>query len=407
MITINEHYKKLSDSYLFSRISKIIEETTQQQPDLEIIKLGIGDVTRALCPAVIAAFHEGVDEMGKDESFRGYGPEQGYVFLREVISQHDFKNNNIDISAEEIIVSDGSKCDVGNFQEIFSQDSIVAVPDPIYPVYIDTNVMAGRTGEIHNGYYEKIVYLIANEENNFIPQIPDDTHIDLMYLCFPNNPTGATATREALKKYVDYALEHKALILFDAAYCQYITEPHIPKSIFEISGAKECAVEFRSFSKTAGFTGTRCAYMVIPNECRAFTSQGEKTLIRDLWMRRHTTKFNGVSYPVQKAAAAVYSKEGQRQTLSIIDYYMNNAGIIKKTMRDIGFSTYGGEHAPFIWVKANKPSWDFFKELLSKTGVVTTPGAGFGPSGEGYIRISAFNHLEQVNNAMEKIQQFL
>lgn len=407
MITINENYLKLSKSYLFSQISSIVDQTKEKNPNLDVIRLGIGDVTKALCPAVIEAFHQGVDEMEKDDTFKGYGPEQGYEFLRRAIAEHDFKQRNIDISPDEVIVSDGSKCDAGNFQEIFSSDAIVAVPDPIYPVYVDTNVMAGRTGAFQDGHYDKIVYLVANEDNGFVPVIPNDAKVDLIYLCFPNNPTGVTPTKEQLKSYVDYALTHDALILFDAAYCAYIREEGIPRSIFEIEGAKECAVEFRSFSKTAGFTGTRCAFTIIPNECRVFTSNKEKVSVRDLWIRRHTTKFNGVSYPVQKAASAIYTPEGKSQIQETIDYYMNNAKIITHTMEKVGFKTYGGENAPFIWTKANKPSWDFFQELLAKTGVVTTPGAGFGPSGEGYIRISAFNHIEKVELAMDRITKFL
>lgn len=407
MITINENFLKLNSSYLFSQISQIVEETQITNPNLKIIKLGIGDVTRALPSAIIAAFHEGVEDMSKDETFRGYGPEQGYPFLRDLIAKHDFQDRGIHIQPDEIIISDGSKCDVGNFQEIFSKNIRIAVPDPVYPVYVDTNVMSGRTGQYNNGHYEKIYYLSASEKNQFVPILPKDIEVDLIYLCFPNNPTGATATKAQLQSYVEYALYHKALILFDAAYCEYISDSNIPKSIFEIEGADECAVEFRSFSKTAGFTGTRCAFTVIPHKCRGFTFSGEQVKIRDLWLRRHTTKFNGVSYPVQKAAAAVYSKDGQTQIKDIISYYMNNAHIILNTIKSIGLKAYGGTNAPFIWVKSPQPSWEFFQKLLSNTGVLTTPGSGFGPAGNNFIRISAFNHLENVEEAMFKITQLL
>lgn len=406
MITINEHYAKLQSSYLFSRIANMVGEAKQKGGSLPIIKLGIGDVTKALTPAVVTAFHQGVEEMSHDDSFRGYGPEQGYEFLRLAIAKHEFQDRGITINADEIVISDGSKCDTGNFQELFSTDTRIAVPDPVYPVYVDTNVMAGRTGVYVQGRYEGLVYLEATEENAFVP-LPPSERVDLLYLCFPNNPTGAVATHQQLSQYVDYARDHNALLLFDAAYCQYIDDNELPRSIFEIEGARECAVEFRSFSKTAGFTGTRCAYVVIPEECRAFTREGKKVSIREMWMRRHTTKFNGVSYPVQKAAAALYTPEGKKETEERVAYYRENARIIREAMQRKGFTVYGGIHAPYIWMRSPLPSWDFFQMLLEKTGVVTTPGAGFGSCGEGFIRISAFNHREKVEEAMERFATLL
>ncbi len=406
MITINEHYSKLQSSYLFSRIANMVSKAQQKDSGLPIIKLGIGDVTKALTPAVVQAFHKGVEEMSSDDSFRGYGPEQGYEFLRLSIAKHEFQDRGIDITADEIIISDGSKCDVGNFQELFSVNTRIAIPDPVYPVYVDTNVMAGRTGAYVNGRYEGLVYLESTEENGFVPP-PPTTAIDLIYLCFPNNPTGSVATSHQLSQYVRYARDNNALLLFDAAYCQYIHSDELPRSIFEIDGARECAVEFRSFSKTAGFTGTRCAYVVIPKECRAFTNEGEVVLVRDLWIRRHTTKFNGVSYPVQKAAAAIYSLEGKKEIQERVAYYMENARIIRTALQKLGFVVYGGIHAPYLWVKSPMPSWDFFQFLLEKAAVVTTPGAGFGSCGEGFIRISAFNFREKVEEAMERLSTVL
>ncbi len=406
MITINEHYNKLQSSYLFSRIATMVAETQEKGGDLPIIKLGIGDVTKPLTPAVVAAFHQGVEDMGQDATFHGYGPEQGYEFLREAIAQHEFVQRGTSMSADEIIISDGSKCDTANFQELFSAQTRVAVPDPVYPVYVDTNVMAGRTGSFTDGRYAGLSYLEATEDNGFVPP-PPAHEVDLLYLCFPNNPTGTVATHAQLADYVRYAREHKALILFDAAYCQYIQGSEFPRSIFEVEGARECAVEFRSFSKTAGFTGTRCAYVVIPKECKAFTSQGEARALSTLWLRRHTTKFNGVSYPVQKAAAAIYSPQGHQETEERIAYYMENARIIREAMQRKSFVVHGGVHAPYIWLRAPMPSWDFFQLLLEKAAVVTTPGAGFGSCGEGFIRISAFNHRDKVEEAMQRLSTLL
>ena len=408
MIKINENFQKLQASYLFSDIAKRVAAHQEANPEQKLIKLGIGDVTRALPDACVKAFHAAVDELASDSSFRGYGPEQGYDFLRDAIAKHDFQARGADIGADEVFVSDGAKCDSGNIQEIFSTDAVVAVPDPVYPVYVDTNVMAGRTGNWNDaeGRYDGFVYLDGTAENGFIPSLPE-TPVDLIYLCFPNNPTGATATREQLKQWVDYAKENKSLILFDAAYEAFITDDSIPHSIFEIEGAKEVAIEFRSFSKTAGFTGTRCAYTVVPKECMAYTEAGEAVSVNMLWNRRHTTKFNSVSYPVQRAAEAAYSDEGKAQIKELVAYYLNNAKYIKEKVEALGYSCIGGENSPYIWVDAKGDSWDFFDKLLNGAGVVCTPGAGFGRCGEGYIRISAFNSFENVQEAMERIGQAL
>jgi len=406
MITINENYLKLQSSYLFSEIAKRVSAYQESHPDQEIIKLGIGDVTRALPPACIKAFHEAVDEMATDASFRGYGPEQGYPFLREQIASQDFQARGADISADEIFISDGAKCDTGNFQELFSGDIRVAIPDPVYPVYLDTNVMAGRTGQFDNDRFEGIVYLEGTRENGFIPGLPEEP-VDLIYLCFPNNPTGATISRETLKTWVDFARENKALILYDAAYEAFIRDDSLPRSIFEIDGAREVAVEFRSFSKTAGFTGTRCAFTVVPKSCMIYDRNGGKHALHALWNRRHTTKFNGVSYPVQRAAEAIYHPEGKAQVRELVDYYMKNAEIIRSESQALGFSCIGGENSPYIWVDGQRDSWEFFDLFLKKAGVVCTPGAGFGRCGQGFIRISAFNSFEKVQNAMTRIRQTL
>ena len=406
MIKINEHYLKLQASYLFSNIAKRVSAFQQSNPEREIIKLGIGDVTRALPQACISAFHQAVDEMADDATFHGYGPEQGYAFLREKIAEHDFKAVGADISANEIFVSDGAKCDTGNIQEIFSGDNIIAIPDPVYPVYLDTNVMAGRTGEYSDGRYDGIVYLEGTRDNGFIPDIPNQK-VDLIYLCFPNNPTGATISRTQLKSWIDFARENKALILYDAAYEAFIRDETVPRSIYEVEGAREVAIEFRSFSKTAGFTGTRCAYTVVPESCYAYTAAGEPHSVHALWNRRHTTKFNSVSYPVQKAAEAVYSDAGRRQIRDLSDYYLNNATVIRQAMENLGYACIGGENSPYIWIDGRTDSWQFFDLLLEKAGVVCTPGAGFGKCGEGYIRISAFNSLENVEKAMSRISTAL
>ncbi|MET0065958.1 MAG: LL-diaminopimelate aminotransferase [Candidatus Thiodiazotropha sp.] len=406
MIKINENYKKLQASYLFSDIAKRVSAFQEANPDKNIIRLGIGDVTRALPDACIKALHAAVDEMAQDATFHGYGPEQGYDFLREAIAKGDFQSRGCQIDADEIFVSDGAKCDSGNFQEIFSADIRVAIPDPVYPVYVDTNVMAGRTGAASEGRYTGLTYLDGTRENGFIPELPSEP-VDLIYLCFPNNPTGATATKAQLKQWVDYARENKSLILFDAAYEAFVQDPELPRSIYEIEGAREVAVEFRSFSKTAGFTGTRCAFTVVPKDCTAYTAQGEPVSIHGLWNRRHTTKFNSVSYPVQKAAEAVYSPEGRTQVQELVAYYMNNARYIREQIEGLGFECIGGENSPYIWIDAKGDSWDFFDQLLNKAGVVCTPGAGFGRCGEGYIRISAFNSFENVQQAMNRIRESL
>ncbi len=402
MIKINENYSKLKASYLFSDISKRVSAFQSANPDKEIIRLGIGDVTRALPEAVVKAFHQGVDELADEKSFKGYGPEQGYEFLRKAIAENDFQKRGADIKPNEIFVSDGSKCDTGNIQELFADDIKIAIPDPVYPVYVDTNVMAGRTGISMDGRYEKLVYLECNKSNSFVPELPKEK-VDLIYLCFPNNPTGEVATKKQLTEWVNYAKENKSLILFDAAYEAFIRDENIPHSIYEIEGAKEVAIEFRSFSKTAGFTGTRCAYTVIPEECVAYTSEGKPVQLLQLWNRRHTTKFNGVSYPVQKAAAAVYSEEGKKQVKDIIDFYLENAKIIKTALSKAGYTCTGGDNSPYIWVETGTDSWEFFDKLLNKANVVCTPGSGFGKCGEGYIRISAFNSRENVNKAVDRI----
>ncbi|MCP4686435.1 MAG: LL-diaminopimelate aminotransferase [Desulfobacterales bacterium] len=406
MITINENYLKLQASYLFSDIAKRVAAFQEENPEREVIKLGIGDVTRALPEACIQAFHEAVDEMANDATFHGYGPEKGYVFLRESIAAGDFQARGADISADEIFVSDGAKCDTGNIQEIFSADAKIAIPDPVYPVYIDTNVMAGRTGGFKDGRYEGVVYMDCTRENDFLPAFPDEP-ADLIYLCFPNNPTGAVITKERLKEWVAYARDNKALILYDAAYESFVHDEDLPRSIFEIEGAREVAMEFRSFSKTAGFTGTRCAFTVVPKDCTAYDRSGGKHSVHDLWSRRHATKFNSVSYPVQKAAAAVYSEEGRAQVKALTDYYARNAALVKEEITSLGFWSVGGENSPYIWVDGKEDSWSFFDMLLNKAGVVCTPGAGFGRCGEGYIRISAFNSLENVRKAMSRIRDSL
>ncbi|MDT8274059.1 MAG: LL-diaminopimelate aminotransferase [Desulfomonilia bacterium] len=406
MIRINENYGKLQSSYLFSEIAQRVNRFVDANPNKDIIRLGIGDVTRALPSACIRAFHEAVDELARDSTFRGYGPEQGYLFLREKVAHHDYRARGADISPDEIFISDGSKGDTANIQELFSLDSRVAIPDPVYPVYLDTNVMAGRSGSFHNGRYEGIVYLDCTQDNGYIPAPPHD-HLDLIYLCFPNNPTGATISSLLLKEWVDYAREHRALILYDAAYVAFIRDPDVPRSIYEIEGATEVAIEFRSFSKTAGFTGTRCAYTVIPKNVMAYDSTGKPHSVHDLWNRRQSTKFNGVSYPVQRAAEAIYSDEGRSQIVELTSYYLDNATLIRNELLAAGLTCVGGINSPYIWVKTGMDSWSFFDHLLEKAGVVCTPGSGFGRCGQSYIRISAFNSREQVEQAMKRISKVL
>ncbi len=403
MIRINENYLKLQASYLFATIAKRVSAFQVQNPQKEIIRMGIGDVTRALPAACIEALHQAVDEMAHDSTFRGYGPEQGYDFLREKIARHDYRDKGAAIEADEIFVSDSAKCDTGNIQELFATDIRVAVPDPVYPVYVDTNVMAGRTGAFQDGRYEGLTYLPCTRENGFVPALPSEP-VDLIYLCFPNNPTGAAITHDQLRVWVDYARRHKALILYDAAYEAFIRDTRLPHSIYEIEGAREVAIEFRSFSKTAGFTGTRCAFTVVPKTCMAHTRDGRSLALHDLWNRRHTTKFNGVSYPVQRAAEAVYSPAGQAQVRQLIDAYLHNAAFIRKAFSALGYACVGGDNSPYIWVDSQEDSWTFFDRLLEKAGVVCTPGTGFGRCGQGYVRLSAFNSFENVQKAMDRIR---
>lgn len=406
MIVVNENYDKLQSSYLFADIARRVKAYQAAHPEQRVIRLGIGDVTQPLPPACIAALHQAVDEMAGAETFRGYGPEQGYDFLREAIAANDYRSRGAAVDADEVFVSDGAKCDTANIQELFGTKIKVAIPDPVYPVYADTNVMAGRTGKCRNGRYSGFVYLPCTAANGFVPDLPAK-RVDLIYLCFPNNPTGATATRDQLARWVQYARDHQALILFDAAYEAFIRDPSIPHSIYEIEGAREVAIEFRSYSKTAGFTGTRCAFTVVPRNCRAFTRKGEPALLHPLWNRRHTTKFNGVSYPIQRAAEAVYSPDGKKQTRDLIDFYLGNARIIRDTVTRLGLPVTGGVNGPYLWVKTGRDSWAFFDRLLNQAQVVTTPGSGFGRCGHGYIRISAFNSRANVEEAMARIQRTL
>ncbi len=402
MIRINENYPKLAASYLFSDIAKRVSAYVAANPAKPVIRLGIGDVTEPLPPVCVEALHAATDEMAQRATFKGYGPEQGYAFLREAIAQHDYAARGCRIEADEIFVSDGAKCDCGNLQEIFAQDIRLAIPDPVYPVYVDTNVMAGRTGANVDGRYQGITYLESTAANGYVPSVPAGA-ADLIYLCFPNNPTGAVATRAQLAAWVDYAKKNKAILLFDSAYEAYIRDPQIPHSIYEIEGAREVAIEFRSFSKTAGFTGLRCAYTVVPKTLQACDVAGHAHTLHALWNRRHTTKFNGVAYPIQKAAAAIYTDAGRQQTRALIDFYLANAKLIRDAMTKLGFPCIGGDNAPYIWVNTGRDSWEFFDTLLNKAQVVCTPGAGFGKCGEGHVRISAFNSRENVEAALARI----
>jgi LL-diaminopimelate aminotransferase len=401
MIRINENYRKLASSYLFSEIAKRVAAFQAAHPDRSVIRLGIGDVTRPLTPSVVKAFRDAVDEMGLPDTFKGYGPDLGYNFLREAIADVDFRARGAAIAADEIFVSDGSKCDTGAIQELFAQDLHIAVPDPVYPVYVDTNVMAGRTGTFREGRYAGLIYLDCTEDNGFVPD-PPRTHVDLVYLCFPNNPTGAVINRKQLEAWVAYARHSRALILYDAAYESFIRDPALPHSIYEVPGSREVAIEFRSFSKTAGFTGTRCAYTVVPKDCLAWDAEGGTHALHDLWARRMATRFNGVSYPVQRAAAAVYTPEGQREARGLVDYYLGNAKVIRERLAGLGWTVTGGGDSPYLWVRAGTDSWKFFDALLDRAGVVCTPGSGFGRCGEGYVRISAFNDRGKVEEAMDR-----
>lgn len=408
MIRINEHYTKLKSSYLFADIARRVAAYQQAHPDKPVIRLGIGDVTEPLPPACIEALHAGAGELARRETFRGYGPEQGYAFLREAIAAHDYAARGCDIGADEVFVSDGSKCDCGNIQEIFSAGARLAIPDPVYPVYVDTNVMAGRTGpDAGGGRYEGITYLDCTPANGYVPALPAPGAVDLIYLCFPNNPTGAVATRGQLAAWVAYARENRAVILYDAAYEAFIRDEKIPRSIYEIPGARDVAIEFRSFSKTAGFTGTRCACTVIPKNLAAPDASGREHSLHALWNRRHTTKFNGVSYPVQRAAAAIYTDAGKRQTRALADYYLGNAALIRAAMQKLGLPCVGGDNSPYIWVNTGRDSWEAFDRLLNDAQVVVTPGAGFGRCGENHIRISAFNSRENVETALERVAKAL
>jgi LL-diaminopimelate aminotransferase len=405
MVRINDNYLKLAAGYLFPEIARRVNAFASANPDAKIIRLGIGDVTEPLPAACREAMVRAIEDMGNRDGFKGYGPEQGYQWLREKIAQYDFQSRGCDIDASEIFISDGSKCDTGNILDILGKDNTIAVTDPVYPVYVDTNVMAGNTGVANEkGEYGGLVYLPIAADNNFTAEIPSEK-VDVVYLCFPNNPTGAVATKQHLQEWVNYARKHGSLIFFDAAYEAFISDPDIPHSIYEIEGAKECAIEFRSFSKNAGFTGTRCALTVVPKNLTGLAADGSKVELWKLWNRRQSTKFNGVSYIVQRGAEAVYSEAGRAQTKALITFYMENAKIIRDRLTAAKFSVYGGENAPYVWVKTpdNLSSWDFFDKLLSNCHVVGTPGSGFGAAGEGYFRISAFNSRENVNEAMARI----
>ena len=406
MIRVNENYLKIQASYLFTEIAHRVKAHQDAHPDAKIIRLGIGDVTEPLAPAVVAAMHKAVDDEAARETFHGYGPEQGYAFLRDAIAENDFQKRGIDVASDEIFVSDGAKCDCGNIQELFGQDVKIAVPDPVYPVYVYTNVMAGRTGAYTDGRYSGLVYLDGNAANGFVPT-PGDLEADVVYLCFPNNPTGATATKAQLQAWVDWARANKALILFDAAYEAFIRTPGIPHSIYECAGARDCAIEFRSFSKTAGFTGVRCGYTVVPKGLVAWKADGSSAELRPFWTRRQTTKFNGASYITQRGAEAIYSPEGQAQTKATIDFYLENGRLMKEALLSLGYEVTGGGNSPYLRVNVKGDSWEFFDKLLKKAHVVTTPGAGFGRAGEGYRRISSFNSRANVLEAVERLRKVL
>jgi LL-diaminopimelate aminotransferase len=408
MALINEHFLKLPNNYLFSDIAKKVNTFKVTHPKDKIIRLGIGDVTQPLPAAVREAMHKAVDEMGSMETFRGYGPEQGYSFLVDAILKHDFASRGVALEPSEIFVSDGAKSDTSNMGDILRHDNSIGVTDPVYPAYIDSNVMSGRTGELlKDGKWSNVVYMPCTEENNFIPELPK-RRVDIIYLCYPNNPTGTTLIKSELKKWVNYALENDVLIMYDAAYEAFIQNPDVPHSIYEIRGAKKVAIEFRSFSKTAGFTGIRCGYAVVPKELNGFTLDGQKVQLNKLWNRRHCTKFNGTSYITQRGAEAVYSPEGKEQVRQVIDHYMENAKIMKEAIAQCGMKAFGGDDAPYLWIKAPKgmTSWQFFEKLLYDVNIVGTPGVGFGPSGEGYLRLTAFGDREETLEAMERIKNW-
>jgi LL-diaminopimelate aminotransferase len=406
MANVNEHYLKLKSSYLFSEIARRVREFQDAHPEARVIRLGIGDVTQPLPPSVIRALHEAVDEMGRAETFRGYGPETGYDFLTTLVAKHDYGARGVSIAPDEIFVSDGSKSDSGNIQEIFAADATVALTDPVYPVYLDSNVMAGRAGTAdERGRYDRIVYLPCTSDNGFQPPLPDRP-VDLVYLCFPNNPTGSVLGKPALRTWVEWARRTGAVLLFDAAYEAYIRDPDIPHSIYEVEGAREVAIEFRSFSKNAGFTGTRCAFTVVPKDLMGRTAAGERVALNALWFRRQSTKFNSVPYVIQRAAAAVYTPEGQVEVRALVDFYMENARIIRTGLEAAGLTVHGGRNAPYIWITMppGQSSWDFFDQLLAQAHVVGTPGSGFGPSGEGYFRLTAFGSRANTEEAVERIK---
>lgn len=408
MALVNEHFLKLQSNYLFSDIAKKVNSFKVTHPKQKIIRMGIGDVTQPLAPAVIEAMHKAVDEMASRETFHGYGPEQGYPFLIDAIIKNDYESIGVSLEPSEVFISDGAKSDCGNIGDLLRHDNSIGVTDPVYPVYIDSNVMAGRTGTWENGTWSDVVYIPCTAENQFIPELPS-RRVDIIYLCYPNNPTGTTLTKEELKKWVNYALANDAIIMYDSAYEAYIQDPNIPHSIYEIKGAKKVAIEFRSFSKTAGFTGVRCGYTVVPKELSATTLKGERVFLNKLWLRRQCTKFNGTSYITQRGAEAVYSPEGKEQVRQTINYYMNNARLMKEGLEACGLQVYGGENAPYLWVKTpdGLSSWKFFEKLLYEVYIVSTPGVGFGPSGEGYLRLTAFGDHKDTLEAIQRIQHWM
>ena len=408
MALVNEHFLKLPGNYLFADIAKRVNAFKVSHPKVKVISLGIGDVTRPLAPVVIEAMHKAVEEMANKATFRGYGPERGYDFLREAIQKNDFLPRGIHIDLNEIFINDGAKSDTGNIQEILRWDNNIGVTDPIYPVYVDSNAMIGRAGVFENGKWTDVTYFPCTAENNFVPQIPD-RHVDMIYLCYPNNPTGTVLPKEELRKWVNFALRNDSILFYDAAYEAYITDPEIPHSIYEIKGARKCAIEFHSYSKTAGFTGVRCGYTIIPKELTAVTVDGKQRVnLNQLWDRRQSTKFNGTSYISQRAAEAIYTPEGKKQIQETIDYYMENAKIMRETLSKLSYKVYGGVNAPYLWVKTpdGMDSWKFFEQLLYGCGVVCTPGVGFGPSGEGYFRLTSFGNREDVREAMRRIAEW-
>jgi len=407
MALVNEHFLKLPNNYLFADIAKKVNAFKVMHPKADVISLGIGDVTQPLCPAVIEAMHKAADEMGTAEGFRGYGPEQGYDFLREAILKNDFLPRGIHLDIDEIFINDGAKSDTGNIQELIRWDNSIGVTDPIYPVYIDSNVMIGRAGTVEDGKWSNVIYMPCTAENGFVPKIPE-RRVDVIYLCYPNNPTGMVITKDELRKWVNYALKNDTLIFYDAAYQAYIQDDNIPHSIYEIRGARRCAIEFHSYSKTAGFTGIRCGYTIVPKDLTASTLTGERIPLNPLWYRRQCTKFNGTSYISQRAAEAIYTPEGKEQVKQTIGYYMQNAHKMLSTLRSLGYEVYGGENAPYIWMRTPDASgsWQFFENLLYGANVVCTPGVGFGPAGEGYVRFTAFGSHEKTDEALERIENW-